>query len=133
MTLGDKITQYCDGVLTSDIAVGEYHRLAVERFGKLRERLHWSEESAQFAVDFFGLLKHSKGKWAGDTFELSDWQEFIVANVFGFLRDDGSRAMRTAYTSVARKNGKSTFAAGVGLLMFVADGEGGAATQCRGR
>jgi len=98
---------------------------AVERFGQLRDRLEWSEDAAAFAVDFFGLLRHSKGKWSGQPFDLSDWQLFVLANVFGFLRDDGSRALRTAYTSVARKNGKSTFAAGVGLLMLVADDEGG--------
>jgi phage terminase large subunit-like protein len=126
LTLAAKLDRYCDGVLAGDIVTGEYHRLAVERFGRLREKLEWSEDAAQFACDFFGLLQHSKGRWAGQQFELADWQRFVIANVFGFLREDGSRAIRTGYTSVARKNGKSTFAAGVGLLMFVADGEGGA-------
>ena len=124
MTLSAKLDRYCDGVLES--SVGKYHRLAVERYMRLRERLDFDDDAAQFACDFFGLLTHSKGKWAGDAFELAPWQEFVTANLFGFVRDDGSRAIRTAYTSVARKNGKSTFAAGVGLLMLVADDEGGA-------
>ena len=32
----------------------------------------------------------------------------------------------TAYTEIARKNGKSTLAAGIALYLFAADGEGGA-------
>ncbi len=125
MNLTDQIQRYCDGVLSGDAVVGDYHIAAVRRFGRLRDRLDWDADAAQYAIDFFGLLKHSKGKWSGDAFQPNDWQRFVLANIFGFRREDGSRAIRTAYTSVARKNGKSTFAAGVGLLMFVADCEGG--------
>ena len=92
----------------------------------MRDHCEFDADAAQFAVDFFGLLHHSKGKWSGDVFELSEWQLFVLANLFGFRNDDGTRTFRTAYTSVARKNGKSTFSAGLGLLMLVADNEGGA-------
>ena len=126
MTLSGAIERYCDDVMTGKQIAGTYHKLAVRRYLDMRERLEWSEDAAQFALDFFALLKHSKGKWAGSGFEPANWQRFILANLFGFMRDDGTRSFRTAYTSVARKNGKSTFAAGVGLLMFAADGEGGA-------
>jgi phage terminase large subunit-like protein len=125
LNLADHLKRYCDAVLSGERIAGKYQRLSVERYREMRDRVEWSENAAQFSIDFFGLLKHSKGKWSGDTFEPSDWQRFVLANLFGFVRDDGTRAFRTAYTSVARKNGKSTFAAGLGLLMFAADGEGG--------
>ena len=46
--------------------------------------------------------------------------------LFGWKREDGTRRFRTSYLEVARKNGKSTIAAGVGLYLLVADGEPGA-------
>lgn len=88
--------------------------------------LRWDAGKAQHALDFFGFLKHSKGEWAGEPFDLSPWQQFVIGAVFGWKRADGTRRFRTAYVEVARKNGKSTVLAGVGLYLFVADGESGA-------
>lgn len=75
---------------------------------------------------FFGLLRHSKGEWAGKPLVLTPWQGFVVGSVFGWLRKDGTRRFRTVYQEVPRKNGKSTMLAGIGLYMLVADGEPGA-------
>jgi phage terminase large subunit-like protein len=88
--------------------------------------LYFDEAAAQHALVFFGFLKHSKGEWAGKVVELEPWQQFIIWVIFGWKRADGTRRFRTAYEEVARKNGKSTIAAGVGLYLLVADGEGGA-------
>ncbi len=46
--------------------------------------------------------------------------------MFGWKRADGTRRFRTAYLEVAKKNGKSTMLAGIGLFLLVADGEEGA-------
>lgn len=81
---------------------------------------------AERAIRFFSFLKHSKGEWAGTQFALSDWQQFILWCLFGWRRADGFRRFRMAYEEVARKNGKSTFAAGIGLELFAGDGEPGA-------
>lgn len=62
---------------------------------------------------------------------------FIVWCLFGWMRSDGSRRFRYAYVEVARKNGKTTFAAAIALYMLVLDGEDGAevymAATTRGR
>jgi phage terminase large subunit-like protein len=72
-------------------------------------------------------LKHVKGEWAGERFELADWQRReIVEPLFNTLRPDGLRLFRTAFVSVPRKNAKSTLAAGLGLWMLYCDGEQGA-------
>lgn len=92
--------------------------------------LYFDTAAAQHALDFFQFLRHSKGEWAGQTFELSAWQQFIVWVLFGWKRRDGTRRFRTAYVEVARKNGKSTMVAGVGLYLFFADGEPGAEVYC---
>jgi phage terminase large subunit-like protein len=57
--------------------------------------------AARHAIEFFGFLRHSKGEWAGLTFELAPWQAFIVGALFGWKRNDGLRRFRTAYCAVA--------------------------------
>lgn len=101
------------------------HRRDLRTAGKRGYR--FDKEAAQHALDFFGFLKHSKGEWAGESFELQPWQQFIIWVVYGWLnKSDGMRRFRTVYEEVARKNGKSTKLAGVGNYGLVADGEPGA-------
>jgi phage terminase large subunit-like protein len=83
--------------------------------------------AANRACEFFELqLRHSQGEWAGQLFILQPWQRGIVRRLFGWKRPDGTRRYRKLYCEIPRKNGKSTFAAGLALLLTSADGEGGA-------
>lgn len=125
------VQQYIDGVLAGSIPAGKLIRLAIERHVRdLAEGadrgIYFDQKAAQRAIDFFGFLKHSKGEWAGQSFELEPWQQFLLWVLFGWKRSDDLRRFRTAYIELPRKNGKSTLAAGVGLYLLVADGEGGA-------
>ncbi|MEO1063732.1 MAG: terminase TerL endonuclease subunit [Actinomycetota bacterium] len=83
---------------------------------------------AEHAAGFFPrYLRHSKGEWAGQPFDLLDWQrEDLIMPLFGWVREDGSRRFRKAYVELPKKNGKSTIASGIGLYMLVGDGEPGA-------
>jgi phage terminase large subunit-like protein len=84
----------------------------------------WSAEKVR---KFFLLLRHSKGRWAGQSFELMrDQWEDIIAPIFGWLRADGTRRVRKAYIEVAKKNYKSTLGSGIGLYGLVGDSEAGA-------
>lgn len=79
------------------------------------------------AVAFFErLLHHVKGEWSGEPFRLQGWQREMVGELFGWKRPDGTRRYRRAYIEIPRKNGKSTLAAGIGLLLLFADDEPGA-------
>jgi phage terminase large subunit-like protein len=124
-------TQYIDDVLSGRQVVCKWVRLAVARHVNDLETGHerglrFDETEAKKAIAFFALLKHSKGEWARKTIVLEPWQQFHLWVLFGWRRADGTRRFRTSYLEVARKNGKSTMAAGVGLYMLVADGEPGA-------
>lgn len=88
--------------------------------------LIWRPQSALYAIEFFGYLRHSKGEWGGKPIVLEPWQEFGVGSVFGWMRADGLRRFRTVYEELPRKNGKSTKLAGVGIYVLVADHEPGA-------
>jgi phage terminase large subunit-like protein len=87
----------------------------------------FDEAAADKAVRFFTLLKHTAGDYGGKPFVLEPWQSNeIVRPLFGWKRADGKRLYREAYVRVARKNGKSTLAAGLEALLLFADGEPGA-------
>ncbi len=75
---------------------------------------------------FETVLKHSKGQTAGQPFLLLPWQKYVLGEIFGRLKPDGTRQHRQAYIEIPKKNGKSTLLAGIALYMLVADGEAGA-------
>jgi phage terminase large subunit-like protein len=87
----------------------------------------FDEDAAQRALDFIqGFCHHVKGEWAGRLFILGDWEWWFVTELFGWLTPEGTRQYRTVYLSVARKNGKSTLGAAIGLYLTLADNEYGA-------
>jgi len=88
----------------------------------------FNERLALHVVEFFPkYLRHSKGRWAGQPFELLPWQrDDLLMPLFGWVRPDGLRRFRRAFTEIPKKNGKSTLASGLGLYMLCADGEAGA-------
>lgn len=66
----------------------------------------YNKRAADYAVAFIGALKHTKGRWSGKPFELIDWQEQIVRDIFGTLKADGFRQFTTAYVEIPKKQGK---------------------------
>lgn len=91
------------------------------------EQSEWeySEAKAQHAIDFIErYCKHSKGSVAGQPFILELWQKALIAAMFGIVgKIDGYRKYQEVILIVARKNGKSTLSAAVGLYLQIADGE----------
>ena len=84
---------------------------------------YYDKEYADFAVAFIESLCHTKGTWAGKPFELMDWQEQIIRDLFGILKSNGYRQFNTAYIEIPKKNSKSELAAAVALLLTCGDGE----------
>ena len=123
-------------MVAGDIVVGHFVMLACKRHLDDLENgwergLVWRPDAAQYRIEFYPqFLRHSKGEWARKPVVLADWQKFIVGCVHGWKRADGTRRFRYVYEEVARKNGKSTMLAGVGLDMLLCDGEDGAEVYC---
>lgn len=94
----------------------------------IKQGCRFNEKRALKVRRFFrDYCRHSKGEFAGQPFELLDWQyENIIAPVFGWLRPDGTRRFRTSYNLVPKKNGKSTLCSGISLYLLTADKEPGA-------
>ncbi|MBR5682969.1 MAG: terminase large subunit [Ruminococcus sp.] len=89
----------------------------------MAEDSHYDKAAADYAVNFIECLAHTKGTWAGKPFELIDWQERIIRDLFGVLKPNGYRQFNTAYIEIPKKNGKSELAAAVALLLTCGDGE----------
>ena len=66
----------------------------------------YDKVAADYAVGFIECLHHTKGTWAGKPFELIDWQEKIIRDLFGTLKPNGYRQFNTAYIEIGKKNGK---------------------------
>ena len=83
----------------------------------------YCQEAADHAVAFIEDLPHTKGKWKGQKFQLIDWQEQIIRDVFGVLKPDGFRQFNTAYIEIPKKQGKSELGAAISLLLLCGDFE----------
>ena len=88
----------------------------------------YSSIKANHALEFVeNYCKHSKGTMGGKPFILELWQKALVAATFGIVhKTTGLRKYTEVLLMVARKNGKSTLSAAIGLYMQLADGEPGA-------
>lgn len=128
----DRAYQYADDVKSGVIPSCKYIQLAVDRWfddmnnGPSRG-LQFSEYHAARYFRFVGRhCRHYEGEWAGKKIDFEPWQCFADANLFGWIREDGTRRFRQAYEEVARKNGKSTRIAAAGNFYLIGDNEPGA-------
>ena len=85
----------------------------------------FDERKAQRVVRFIEALRHTKGEFHGHPFHLLPWQEKIIQDVFGTVRDDDPtmRQYTTAYIEIPKKNGKSELGAAIALNMLINDDE----------
>lgn len=134
-TVRDTVQAYINGVESGEVVAGLLVRRCVARHlhdlehGPARG-LRFNEDEAIIVIQFFDLLRHWKGEWAGKPFKLQPWQMFVLWVSFGWQQQDDAgrwvRRFKIAYNQIARKGGKTMLAGGVGLFLLVADGEAAA-------
>lgn len=102
-------------ILTSGITNGEYT---------------YKDKKAKKAIRFIeNFCHHSEGRH--DLLKLELWQKAIVSAIFGIIDPTtGYRQFREVFLLVARKNGKTLFAAAIMAYMAYIDGEYGAKLYC---
>lgn len=118
--------QYAQDVISGKIVCGKFIRLAAERFFDLMENdnYEFKANKADEVIEFISILRHYTGRHAGKAFILQPWQEFIIASIYGFyVKEDGTRLVKSVYIEMARKQGKSALAAALCLYHLIADGE----------
>lgn len=131
----DEVTKYAKKVVAGEIRAGRSVIKACRRHledlkkSKRKDFLYYFDAEEAEHVFLFSetFCRHSKGEWAGKPVVLEDWQKFCLGCIFGWKKKkDDTRRFVYFYIQVARKNGKSTLMAVVGLYVLVCDGEGGA-------
>lgn len=102
-------------ILTDGIKSGEYI---------------YKDKKAKKAIRFIeNFCHHSEGR--SDLLKLELWQKAIVSAIFGIIDPaTGYRQFREVFLLVARKNGKTLFAAAIMAYMAYIDGEYGAKLYC---
>lgn len=119
--------QYTNDVLSGAIISNEYIKLVVERFNNFRYNrpdIYFDEKKVEDAISFIGSIKLYEGEAAGQSFKLENWQQFIIAYIFGMhVKSTGKRLINNTFIFIARKNGKSCFAAAIAMYLLIADGE----------
>ena len=122
------VHDYAESVIDGEITTGKIVKWACRRHIEdlKRDDIYFDESAAKRIINFYKITPHVKGEWSGRSIILESWQEFIVGSLFGWKREDGTRRFREAYIQVARKNGKTTTLAPLGLYGLLFDGEAGA-------
>lgn len=122
------IFKYHEAIQKKEVIVGVWVRLCFEILttGLLNGEWEFNEKKANKAIKFIeNFCHHSEGR--SDLLHLELWQKAIVSAIFGIMdKTTGYRQFREIFIIVARKNGKTLFAAAIAAYMTYVDGEYGA-------
>lgn len=122
------IFKYHEAIKKKEVIVGVWVRLSFEILttGLLNGEWEFNEKKANKAIKFIeNFCHHSEGR--SDLLHLELWQKAIVSAIFGVMdKTTGYRQFREVFIIVARKNGKTLFAAAIAAYMTYVDGEYGA-------
>lgn len=122
------IFKYHEAIKKKEVIVGVWVRLCFEILttGLLNGEWEFNEKKANKAIKFIeNFCHHSEGR--SDLLHLELWQKAIVSAIFGIMdKTTGYRQFREVFIIVARKNGKTLFAAAIAAYMTYVDGEYGA-------
>lgn len=131
MSLAERLLNYCNQILDGEIKACKKHKWAVERFlndlSKIENEDYPYYFDGDVLEDFYlwaKMFKHTKGVLANTHIELTDFQLFIVANIFCWKsKRTGYRRFRYVYIQLARKNAKSQLLALIASYVAFLSGE----------
>ena len=127
------ILAYYQQISDGSIVVGRWIRLIYEYLVKgIEEKaFFFDQKKASAAIDWIeNHCFHTEGPKAPSNLTLELWQRAMISAIYGIVDANGNRQFREVLLVVARKNGKSLLAAGVGNYTFRVDGGYGAKVYC---
>lgn len=76
----------------------------------------FDEKKARRVIRFIECLKHTKGEFHGRPFKLLPWQEKIIRDVFGTVRDEdlSMRQYNQVYIEIGKKKRQIRAGCGAG-------------------
>lgn len=121
--------QYNEDILNHKIISNKLIFLACKRMKSWfdKDDRYFDYDDVDLKIRFMQKMKHSKGIHAGKKFELLPYQQWIVANIIGWKwKETNTRVINTALLMLARKAGKTFFAAALMIAIIMTDNEQGA-------
>ena len=123
------IFSYYQQIKNGEVTTGKWIHLIYEYIIKGLEdkSFYFDIKKANQAIDWIeNHTFHTEGVLAPGLFKLELWQKALVSCIFGLVDKDGLRQFREVLLIVARKNGKSLFAAAIAKYIWMVDGGYGA-------
>lgn len=121
------IYAYYQGIKDGTFAVGKWVSLLYEYIvkGIEEKRFFFDAKKANHAIEWIEKhCFHTEGPLAPGPFILELWQKALLSCMFGVVDEKGNRQFREVVLIVARKNGKSLFAAAVARYVWLNEGFG---------
>ena len=133
ITADNFIFAYYQQITDGSVTVGKYIRMVYEYLidGLEKKRFFFDQRKANQAIDWAEEhWFHTEGHLAPGLIQLELWQKAMLSAIFGIVDEDGYRQFREVLLVVARKNGKSILASGIGNYFFRSEGGFGAKVFC---
>ena len=127
------IYSYYQGLKNGSIVAGRFILALYEYLvtGLQERRFFFDQKKANAAIEWIeGHCFHTEGPLAPGPLRLELWQQAMISAMFGIVDENGNRQFREVVLVVARKNGKSLLASGIGNYIFQADGGYGSRVFC---
>lgn len=118
--------EYADDIISGKIKACEAIILACKRYKDWfsREDIYFDKEDVEQKIRVVSRLKHTTGKHNGKPFILLPWQQWCVANIFGWKwKSTNLRVIKNVFIMISRKAGKTAFASALAILCAIADKE----------
>lgn len=131
MPMPNYILMYYQQISDGTIVVGRWILLIYAIIIKgLEDKTYiYSPRKAIRAIEFIeSFVHHSEGR--NDLLKLELWQKACISVIFGIVDSEGVRWFREVVIIIARKNGKTLFAAAIIEYMTFLDGEYGSKVFC---
>lgn len=129
----DKIYfQYANDVIDGKIAACEAIRLAAKRMIDWLDRtdIYFDYDNVDYLIRWVYKMKHTKAPYTGQPFELLPWQQFVLANIYGWkYTETNLRVTTNVFIMISRKAGKTALASAFALIAAIADKEIGAEVE----
>lgn len=126
--MNNYIYEYYQQIKDGSVTVGKWIRLLYEMIikGLENKSFFYSHKKAQASILFVeNFCHHHEGELAPQRLKLELWQKSTLALIFGIVDENGLRVFREIFLVVARKNGKTLFAAAIAEYCTFLDGEYG--------
>ena len=127
------IYKYYQGLKNGSIVAGRFILALYDYLiaGLQDRRFFFDQKKANDAIEWIeSHCFHVEGPLAPGPLKLALWQQAMISVMFGIVDADGNRQFREVVLVVARKNGKSLLASGIGNYTFRIDGGYGSRVFC---